>query len=331
MSKRHVYLCLSLDVEEEGLFRGSYGISSTPTTNLAHLHRLRPLCSMGARPTLFCAWPVLRDDAAWRHIAALAADWPVEIGAHLHHWNTPPLSGDGGAVHRVPSASLPDDVFAAKLDSVLEAARARTGSRPVSFRMGRWDLHARHWPLLARAGILADASVRPLHRGTAQNLAPDHFLAPQTGPYLIPTPAGSIFEAPLTVTPLLPPLTGIIRASGRRGIEASLQHWGALALLPVYHPLWAMKAVTALSTSRGSDLIMLTWHSSEMMPGGNPRMPDAPSIDRFMNKCAAWLTWLLDRYSVTFVTLDELRRLRQDDCRVLTARDCDWTTPQRKE
>ncbi len=332
MSKRHVYLCLSLDVEEEGLFRGSYGITSTPTTNLAHLHRLRPLCNMGARPTLFCAWPVLADDTAWGHVASLAEAHPVEIGAHLHHWNTPPLyGGTRGAVHSVPSAALPDSVFAAKLESVLEEGRRRTGSRPVSFRMGRWDLHARHWPILAAAGIRSDASVRPLHRGTAANLAPDHFLAPRSGPYLVATPSGSVFEAPLTVTPLLPPLAGMLRSLGRQDLEASLQHWGALALLPVYHPLWAMKAVTALSTSRGNDLIMLTWHSSEMMPGGNPRMPDVPSIDRFMYKCTAWLAWLLDNFSVTFVTLDELRRLREHDCRVLSARDCDWTAPPIEE
>ncbi len=328
MSKCQVSLCLSLDVEEEGLFIGSYGVTSTPVDNLAHLHRLRPLCEMGVRPTLFCAWPVLQDDTAWSHIASMAERYPLEVGCHLHHWNTPPLSVDAAScVHRVPSALVNDDIFAAKLDTVLEQARLRTGSRPTSFRMGRWDLHVRHWRLLARAGILADASVRPLHAGNASNLGPDHFDAPQTTPYLVRTEHGVIFEAPLTVTSLLPPLTAMVRSTGSTGLKASLQHWGALALLPVYHPLWAMKAITSLSISRGCSCIMLTWHSSEMMPGGNPRLPDEASIDLFMRKCAAWLTWLQDKYAVTCVTLDEMRRHYQPRCRVLSVPDCDWTTP----
>ncbi len=328
MSKRHVSLCLSLDVEEEGLFRGTYAVASAPVTNLTHLGRLRPLCALGARPTLFCAWPVLKSDMAWSCVEHLAQDCALEIGAHLHHWNTPPQAdAKASRLEQVPSVLVDDDLFAAKLESVLELGRQRTGRRPVSFRMGRWDLHARHWPLLARAGVLADASVRPLHAGNAKNLGPDHFSAPQNGPYLVQTKHGPVFEAPLTVTSLSPLLSCIAGRSGSRVLASSLQHWGVLALLPVYHPLWAMKAITALSIARGNDLISLTWHSSEMMPDGNPRMPDSQSIDAFMAKCAAYLTWLMDRFEVSFVTMDDLRRQKAASCPVLNAANCDWTCP----
>ncbi|MDO5536286.1 MAG: glycosyl transferase family 1, partial [Desulfovibrionaceae bacterium] len=248
---------------------------------------------------------------------------------HLHHWNTPPLTGDGApAASRVPSALLSDELFSAKLESVLQEGLRRTGTRPVSFRMGRWDLHARHWPLLARAGILTDASVRPLHAGSAENLAPDHFLAPQNTPYLVETGEGAVFEVPLTVTHLSPLLSRLVRLSGSRRLISSLQNWGVLALLPVYHPLWAMQAVTSLSAARGNTVISLTWHSSEMMPGGNPRMPDRPSIDAFMAKCGAYVAWLKKNFTVTFATMDELRRMEAASSPVMRSADADWAVPE---
>lgn len=330
MSKKHVYLCLSLDVEEEGLFRSSYAIAAAQADNLQYLSRLRPLCELGAQPTLFCAHAVLKNDAAWRHIEDFAEKQTLEIGAHLHHWNTPPIATapETSFVTSVPSIRLSDSLFCGKLESVLSLCEQRSGKRPLSFRMGRWDLHARHWQLLAKAGLRTDASIRPLHKGNAQNLGPDHFTAPQTTPYVVATAEGSIFEVPLTVTSLAPFITAFVQKLGSDKIAASLQHWGALALLPVYHPLWVMKAVTSLALSRGADVLSLTWHSSEMMPGGNPRLPSAEAVDSFLAKCRAYLVWLMDAYDVTFTTMDGLRRIKEGSCPVLNAGGCDWTCPQ---
>ncbi len=329
MSKKHVFLCLSLDVEEEGLFRSSYALDTAPVSNLQHLRRLRPLCELGAQPTLFCAYPVLKDDTAWRYIEEFAGEHTLEIGAHMHHWNTPPGQYKTGTDHvtSVPASLLGDDVFSAKLESILSLCRERTGRRPVSFRMGRWDLHAGHWPLLAKAGLTCDASVRPLHMGSTPLQGPDHYTAPQTTPYTVSTGYGPVFEVPLTVTSLSPLISRSLQKLGNKKAASSLQHWGALALLPVYHPLWAMKAVTSLSIARGNDVLSLTWHSSEMMPGGNPHMPDAKSIDAFMAKCHAYLVWLMDTYDVTFVTMDGLRQIKQASCPVLNKTGCDWTCP----
>ncbi len=333
MSKKHVFLCLSLDVEEEGLFRSSYALSATPVSNLQHLKRLRPLCELGAQPTLFCAHAVLKDDTAWHYIEDFATEHTLEIGAHMHHWNTPPGQYKPGNDHvtSVPATQLTDDVFSAKLENILELCKERTGRRPVSFRMGRWDLHAGHWPLLAKAGITCDASVRPLHMGKTPMQGPNHYTAPQTTPYTVRTKYGSVFEVPLTVTSLSPLLSRTILSLGNIKLASSLQHWGALALLPVYHPLWAMKAVTGLSIGRGNDVLSLTWHSSEMMPGGNPHMPDGQSIDAFMAKCRSYLVWLMDSYDVTFVTMDRLRQIKQASCPVLNKTDCDWTCPAPKQ
>lgn len=339
-----VALVCSLDVEEEGLFRWVYRRRHPPVTNLACLHRLEGLLRLGVRPTLFCAHPVLADDGAWRHVEALASRHAVEIGAHLHHWNTPPLDEGDPATTTTSVASrlVPDDLLARKIDTVLEAARQRTGRRPTSFRMGRWDLRAGHWKLLADAGILADASVRPLHARDRRGLRPDHFRAPRA-PYLVPAQGRVIFELPLTATPLagfLPRLVDVDDPGAWEGdgtAEGFYPGWarehfhayGALVLLPVEHPLWAMKAVTRLAVARGCRCLSLTWHSSEMMAGGNPRMATQRAVDAFLRKLERYVLWLCGAYAVTFRTLEECRRAESPSAPVLQADQGDWSTPVR--
>ena len=92
-----LYLAVSLDVEEEGLFGGRYARRAPRVTNTAQLSRLAPLLERGVRPTLFCAHSVLADPASRAILARLRDASGAEIGAHLHHWNTPPLRLDGHA------------------------------------------------------------------------------------------------------------------------------------------------------------------------------------------------------------------------------------------
>ena len=167
-AQQPLYLVVSLDVEEEGLFGCQYARRGVSTRNTASLKNLAPFYGMGMRPTLFCAHSVLTDPASCETLAWLRDEHHAEIGAHLHHWNTPPLTQDGtdqtlpDTADRVPAAAVSDTLFSAKLATLMQAGRALQGPPMTSFRMGRWDLHRSHWPLLAAAGILCDASVRPL-------------------------------------------------------------------------------------------------------------------------------------------------------------------------
>ena len=331
-ARQPLYLVVSLDVEEEGLFGGRYARRGFSTRNTASLRGLAPFCRMGIRPTLFCAHSVLADKASHETLAWLRDEQHAEIGAHLHHWNTPPLTLDGkdqslpDTADSVPAAAVADELIAAKLAALLEAGRAFQSAPITSFRMGRWDMHRSHWPLLAAAGILCDASVRPLHCAAAPMQGPDHFDAPGN-PYWVSAGDKNIFEVPLTVTPLAPQLPGLLRSlpePWETKARASLKTWGALALLPVYHPLWAMCAVTRLYAARGGQVLSLTWHSSEMMPGGTPHLPDAAAVERFTRKIGAWLNWLHSRYTVRSVTMDELRRELGPSSPILQGRG-DWT------
>ena len=329
-----VYLVVSLDVEEEGLFTGSYPQYGVTVTNTSALRRLAPLLALGIKPTLFCAYPVLTDARSCHIIKELRDEAGAEIAAHLHHWNTPPITtGTIDPLSRVPSRDLPDDVFQAKLENVLANASKLNGAPVTSFRMGRWDLHKKHFPLLARAGILTDASVRPLHGTCEKSRTPDHFAATAT-PYWVPTQYGHIFEVPLTVTPLVSairPLLDTFRHGNgclgtfARYLASTTNYWGALALLPVYHPLWAMKAITRYYLASGGNVLSLTWHSSEMQEGATPHLPTEAHVRTFLKKITVYMRWLMRHYEVHCLTMSELRNSLGHCARSLTATQGDWT------
>ena len=328
-----LYLAVSLDVEEECLFSGSYASRAPAMKNIACLARLEPLLARGIRPTLFCAYSALADEASRDSLNRLRER--VEFGGHLHHWNTPPLSLNGtGAdlpdfARSVPSAAVPSRLMAAKLTSLFSAGSDFCGAPVTSFRMGRWDLRREHWPMLARAGVLCDASVRPLHCAAKNADGPDHFYAP-SDPYWVHAEGRRIFEIPLTVTPLVrcvPHLFSTLSDRAGRLARAGLKNWGALALLPVQHPFRLMQLVTRLFASRGGRVLSLTWHSSEMMPGGAPHMPDLGAVTRLMDKISRYIDWLYNNWSVRSCTMSELRDALGASAPVpYAARAGDWTT-----
>ncbi len=354
--KQTVYVVCSIDVEEEGLFGGTYARDGLSLRNVAELVRLRPLLERHIPITLLCTQSVFADSAACHVLEQMRDAYGAEIGAHLHHWNTPPLypapfSGRKGVLTRY----LPQHLAREKLSVLLEAGRVFQGASLHSFRMGRWDLGREMWPLLAEQGILTDASVRPLHCGYGM---PDHFAA-QADPYRVPVGTKEIFEVPLTCVPLCRSLPKYIRfwARGKeaekipaasinaiqnkegadavmpmRGkvssFAASIQKWGALMVLPVYHPLWFMRFATQRHLSRGGKVLSLTWHSSEMLPGGAPHMPDEAAVSSLLRKMCAYVDWLESFCYVRPVTMDTLRQTlgATAPLQILPDTEGDWTT-----
>lgn len=314
MGRPLLWLAASLDVEEEGLFGGKYVCRAPSLRNTAFLSRLAPLLERGLRPTLFCTHCALTDAPTQAMLARLRDRHGAEIAAHLHFWNTPPLADGPDVLSRVPAAALGQGAFRAKLRHLLAAGAAFQGEALRSFRMGRWDLHRHHWPVLAEQGITCDASIRPLHGPAADahglRLRPDHFSAPRT-PYLVRTACGDILEVPLSVTPLLktlPALLGRLPAALRQPAVSSYFRWGALTLLPVEHPLRVMQYMTRRFVAAGGRILSLTWHSSEMMPGGAPHMPDEGHVTRFLEKIKKYIEWLPTIGDLRSVTMQEIRR-----------------------
>lgn len=309
MKDSKLFLAASIDVEEEGLFTGKYACINPPLRNISFLSRISALCDAGIKPTLFCAWPVFNDPESSAMILAIRDKHHLDIGCHLHHWNTPPYEEareKRNYVKNVASCRVDNALMAEKLASLFNAAEKCLGERPRSFRMGRWDLCPQHLELLIKLGVTCDASLRPLHACLPKEQGPDHFNA-LSDPFWLEGDFGKIFEIPLTVIPMFKSLPGICEKLGSTA-RAYLKKIGALALLPVYHPLWLMKLVTHRHLSQGGRVLSLTWHSSEMMPGGAPHIPDEKHARELISKILEWHEWLCENYRVESLSMQELLR-----------------------
>lgn len=300
---------ISLDVEEEGLFSGNYAASGCGTRNVQLLPRLAPLTSeMGFPLTLFCAWTVFDQPDCRAVLEKMRDRHGAEIGAHLHHWSTPPLTGaaTGGEPQR--SHLLPRDLVREKLAALLEAGRKFQSAPLTSFRMGRWDLKAELRPLLAELGILVDSSVCPL-RAFANG--PDHFLAPSDPYWVEGAPGKPLLEAPITQVPLWPGLERLWHRHFRRkpNLLDRFHFFGALSANPFWHGPQAMRLATRLHVRRGGKVLGLFWHSSEMLPGGSPHVPNQASADAALEKIFSFCRWLGRHFAVEGVTMTGLRAL----------------------
>ena len=98
------------------------------------------------------------------------------------------------------------------------------------------------------------------------------------------------------------------KAALRQPAVSSYFRWGALTLLPVEHPLRVMQYMTRRFVAAGGRILSLTWHSSEMMPGGAPHMPDEGHVTRFLEKIKKYIEWLPTIGDLRSVTMQEIRR-----------------------
>ncbi|WP_415518084.1 MAG: hypothetical protein ACEB74_10130 [Desulfovibrio aminophilus] len=297
-------LVFSLDVEEEGLFSGSYEREPRGLRNVALLRRLEWVTrDFGVPLTLLATWPVFSDPARADLLRGLRDDLGAEIGAHLHPWNTPPFSPeDRGA----PSASrLPAPLLARKLETLCEAARACSGVRPVSFRMGRWDFTEAVRDALPGAGIRVDSSVQPL---AATPAGTEHFLD-WGDPRPLSTKNGVLLEAPLTVVPLSEAVArgvSALRGVLPRAALTAFARLGRVSVQPVWHALPAMKLAANLHARRGGRVLVMFLHSSELLPGANPRLSTQRDVDALLAKIRLFLEWLAREHGLEGRRLGDL-------------------------
>jgi hypothetical protein len=296
---------VSLDVEEEGLFSGRYAVADCTAHNVSLLPRLAPLTrELGFPLSLLCTYAVFMNPEARVALARMRDSLGAEIGAHLHHWNTPPLGPETSPP--IPADQLDPALLRARLRTLLRAGQDFQGEPLRAFRMGRWDLKAAIRPLLAEEGIRADSSVCPLR--VFKN-GPDHFLSP-ADPYW--TEEG-LLEVPITQIALHPWLPSALHAIARdvpaqcgQRLLDSFRFWGALSANPVWHSATVMRLAARWHVARGGKVLCLFWHSSEMMPGASPHTRTQKDADALIARVYNFLHWLKETYSAQGVTFASL-------------------------
>ncbi len=287
--------------------------------NLYALERLHDVFARhGVRPTYVITHPVATDSRSADVLRRLLARGDCEIGAHHHAWETPPCTD--ADVRRHPYAlSLPLDQFDAQLATLTSAVASAVGTRPVSYRSGRFGFSAAHVSSLEQQGYLIDSSVAPLfyeaHKG-----GPDFVDAPLT-PYFLAydhaTRPGSstVLELPISVALNRRVPAWLAHAYARAPWNYTTRRVLRLAriarvrwLRPSYSSADDMCALGRQLVDRGAPLLNLLFHSSEAIVGGSPYNRTEGELAAFYDRLGRFLTYATQELSASPMTFEEFRK-----------------------
>jgi hypothetical protein len=307
---------VTVDTEEEWDWASGYPTGPTHTTNIRRLPAFHDVCEkFGAAVTFFVNHAVLSDPVARAVILDLAKRPRVEIGMHIHPWNTPPLQ----PVECVPEResflhNLPPELAREKLNTVY-ATFAEHGLQPVSFRGGRYSTSPVVQEWLRERGFVADASILP-YTGWAVGGAPD-YRTRDTQPRRLPG------EAPLWEIPLSSGYTRRPFGFWQRALEVAagplrpLRFVGLLSKLGIAEKAWLnfenpigerMLALIRVLRKMNAPYLCFTFHSSSLLPGGSPYAPTGAAVEKLFRKLNDILERLAADAGLVPATVAEIAR-----------------------
>lgn len=319
-------LLLTIDVEED---MPDWCVADQTTVENAEglLHVARSCAELGVRPTYLCTYPMVEQARSATILGELVAQGDCELGTHLHPWNTPPFRGlpQHPELEEQRTAyycrELEVEVFREKLHNLQQRIEALSGTRPTSFRTGRFGVSGEVLQVLAEEGYEVDSSVTPLvhHDGDG---GPDFRAAPQA-PYranaIDPSRPG---ELPLVEIPVSIGLTRrvpekLMRAYVRipqstrvRGL-LSRDYLGLLDFAWLYPPRFELDLMTRVAsalTLEGNPVLNVFLHSSELVAGQSKWVPDAAALERCNTRLYELLRYCIERLGARPATLTEAGR-----------------------
>jgi hypothetical protein len=287
--------------------------------NIYALDRLHEFFArFGVRPTYLITHPVARDPRSAGMLRQLVGRGDCEVGAHHHAWETPPC--DPADIDRHPYAlSLPLSQFDDQLACLTTAITEAVGTRPTSYRSGRFGFSAAHVSSLERQGYEVESSVAPLLY-EAHKAGPDFVDAP-LAPYFLsyddPAQPGSsaLLELPVSAALNRRVPAWLERRYGRAPWPYTTKRLIRLAriahvrwLRPSYSSADDMIALGRQLTARGVPLMNVIFHSSEAIVGGSPYNRTEAELSGFFNRLERFFEAAFNEMDAVPMTFSEYRR-----------------------
>jgi hypothetical protein len=295
-------LVITIDTEEDDQWRRQ---GPPSVENIRFIPPFQQLCARhGFAPTYLCTYSVVGSTAFGEILLPFEQAGTAEIGAHLHAWLTPPLDGswDDPSLTASYASEIPTSLYRRKLESLVRALRDKRRTDAFSYRGGRWGFSAAHIEILLDLGCVADCSVTPglnwIDPG-ARDRGQDYREAP-VRPYYVawgdPAREGAspLLEVPVTIVHTnrvlrrSPTLAGWYIRNRKRPIARQLNRVFGIAprWFRPFSDMTADRLYGVYRTARdmGLPVLQLTFHSSELMPGGSPHSETAQDVERLLAK-----------------------------------------------
>ena len=306
-----VLLIVSIDTEEDNWYRSRQGVTCR---NIDELHRQQTFFDrLGIRPTYFTSYQVARDPRAADVMREVSAGGRSEIAAHLHPWNTPPLT-EAFVPRNSMLKNLPGELQRAKLATLTATLEEVFGARPEAFRAGRYGLGPETVSALARCGYVVDSSVTPFVSWKEFDEGPSFVGAP-LDVHRIGT--DGVIEVPLSCGFARGPFAlwdRIHRALDRPGLRRGRALCKRLMLSPETATAQEMLTLSRRLLVRGVRHLHVTWHSPSLQPGLGPFTQTSADVDRLYGTVETYLHSLEGIATLNPVTVSEAAAVEAAAC-----------------
>jgi hypothetical protein len=317
---RETVVVVSIDTEEDNWNRSR---SDVGVENILEIPRLAAfLGRLGVRPTYFTTYQVAIAPRAAQTLRDVCANGTAEIGAHLHPWNTPPLS-EAFIPPNSMTKNLPPALQLAKIQELSRTLQQVFGTAPRSFRAGRYGLGRHTIGALICAGYQVDSSVSPFINLEKMDDGPNFVGAP-LDVYRLgwgadprrPNPNGDLLEIPLSYGFSRGPFS--FWDPARRLIERAPFRWLRLAgiadhvgiikrlvLCPELASVSDMLTLSQRLLEHGVRHLHVSWHSPTLKPGLSPFAATEADVARLYASLEAYFEGLSRLTNVRFATVSE--------------------------
>jgi hypothetical protein len=313
-------LLVFVDAEEEFDWT-KFSPDQTSVRNIAEQHRAqRVLESFGCVPMYLVDYPVASQPEGIRPLRDLLDDRRCLIGAQLHPWVTPPLVHRDVTPFLTFAGNLGPELERAKLASLTDKIEESFGVKPLVYRAGRYGF-GRNTAALARSlGYRVDTSV--LAGADFRRCGGPSFRGFGVMPYWLDQPRG-LLEIPLTSAYIgnlsrfgdaLYPLADapLGRMARIPAILARTHLLNRVRLSPEGQSCREAMALTTALIGRGVRLFSVSYHSSSLLPGGNPYVGTGREVEKLVGWLADYLEFFLGRIGGRTVTPPEVYRQALD-------------------
>lgn len=316
-----------IDAEEEFDWT-KFAADQTSVRNIAEQHRAQRLLeSFGCAPTYLVDYPVASQPQGVEPLRDWLDGGLCQIGAQLHPWVTPPLVHPDIKPFQTFAGNLEPEIERAKLISLTEKIEESFGVKPLVYRAGRYGFGRNTAGLLGALGYRMDVSVLagadfrrgggPSYRGFG--VAPYWFDQSQDGP---DGQAAGLLEIPLTsayvggLSRFGETLYGLADSLlGRKAripaVLARTHLLNRVRLSPEGQTCREAMALTHALIKRGVRLFSISYHSSSLLPGGNPYVPTGREVEKLLAWLAEYLEFFLSKIGGRTVTPAEVYRQAQ--------------------
>jgi hypothetical protein len=319
-----VVLIVSIDTEEDNWNRSRENVT---VENIGALRTLAAFFDrLGVRPTYFTTFQVATDPRAADVMREVGHRDRGEIGAHLHPWNTPPIT-EAFVPRNSMTKNLPAALQLAKIRRLTAALEEVLDFTPRAFRAGRYGLGRDTVDALLCSGYHVDSSVSPFINLESTDDGPNYVGAPLDVYRLgrgrdvrLPDPNGELLEIPLSYGFSRGPFS--FWDPTRRLFEAAPLRWMRLAglaartgivkriaLCPELASVGDMLTLSRRLLEHGVRHLHLSFHSPTLMPGLSPFAATAADVARLYASIEAYVDGLSRLTNVTCATVSEAAAL----------------------